>query len=53
MKFIACRNTLNVVDLKQIKQFENQKSFAVESEVLMMNLMNEMKRLKLFIKKVE
>ena len=53
MKLVACRNILNVVNLKEIEQFEIQKSFAVESEVLIMNLMNEMKRLKLFIKKIE
>ena len=53
MKLVVCRNTLNVVNLKKIEQFKNQKSFAIESKVLMMNLMNEMKKLKLFIKKVE
>ena len=53
MKLVTCRDTLNVVDLKKIKQFEIQKLFVVESEILMMNLMNEIKRLKSFIKKVK
>ena len=53
MKFVACRNILNVVNLKKIEQFEIQKSFANELKVLMINLMNKMKRLKLFIKKIK